>query len=730
MNRAPKRNVEVDSLDGTTDRVRSALSRAVVVALGGMIALVGCEKRADQANWQANLDALAARSSGSAALAEVRNKLTSVATSDGHPFAVTAHASIGHAELAAAGDAERDCREALTAVRRVVMRLSQEAAHVRQTLDAADAIVAGDPTTQAAAIAKFASEGRGDGNRDAFPLPGGLTVASVNSLNQEVSTLTGEAAELDQEIATKQKRIGQLFTQADEAQQLAGTVSGDDRVAAIAAAAQARTDAAKLQADVDRVSARVNRLKSDAAVRTASATALDRGVKTLSDQANGLRAGFVEMQKHDASLRESARNRISGAGDSIVALIEQLGKLQANADEKLVAAVGHYEAAAKAFADAKGVSMSMAQNFVATSGQSTEGYQPMLDALSASQFDLYASDARTGIGRLHEALGSELLDRRAVAAEIANLATRAGVSLPASMSADAVEKLLTGAITSADESLNEASNHLQDVAGAARNDAIRQQAAVARAYTSLTAARVSRLAGQANVLPAIAQKESNHINDAKLAVEDAKGLQMSESLFPASLRGGAAKVAGDAAPIFAEVKSTLRRINSVAETGDASVVEGLIAWGDAQQAAAPMSQFLAAFGKFAKATDDRFGAGSATTALAKVAGSPMQVPAVLTEEQIESAQIVQDGEGRVTVTVEGVPTPLNLVLEESVWKLDVFSGSPMPPQMMAMVAPALAGAAPKIDEVTAGVLADQFTNPDDAVKAMMEAVTSAMQPPQ
>lgn len=717
-------------MEGANDRVRGMMSRAVVVALGGMLTLVGCEKRADQANWQANMDALAARSSGAAALTEVRNKLTSVATSDGHPFTVTAHASIGHAELAAAGEAERDHREALTAVRRAVMRLSQEAAHVRQTLDAADAIVAGDPTTQAAAIAKFASEGRGDGNSDAFPLPGGLVVASVNSLNQEVSALTGEAAELEQEIATKQKRIGQLFKQADEAQQLAGTVSGDDRVAAIASAAQARTDAAKLQADVDLVSSRVNRLKSEAAVRTASAAALDRGVKTLSDQASGLRAGFVEMQKHDASLRESARNRISGSEDSINGLIEQLGQLQKDADEKLAAAVAHYEAAAKAFADAKGVSMSMAQNFVATSGQSSEGYQPMLDALSASQFDLYASDARTGIARLYESLGSELLDRRAVAAEIASLATRAGVSVPASMSAEAVEKLLTGAITSADESLNQAANHLQDVAGAARNDAIRQQAAVARAYASLTAARVSRLAAQANVLPAIAQKESNHINDAKLAVEDAKGLQMSESLFPTSLRGGAAKVAGDAAPMFDEVKSSLSRFFSVAQSGDVASVEGLVVWGDAQQAATPMSQFFVSITKFAKATDERFGAGSVTTALAKVSGSPMQMPAFLTEEQIASAQIAEAGEGRVAVTVEGMPTPMNMVLVEGVWKLDVFSGSPVPAEMMAMVAPALAAVAPKIDEVTAGVLADQFTNPDDAVKAMMEAVTSAMQPPQ
>lgn len=720
--------------------MRSSAKRigSVALTLAASAWLAGCNQSSESAAFDALQTAEAHReklagsvSLGSdavnAAASEIAGSLQSIDAAAGS-LAAEAARTRGNVELAKARAASNELNAALADVRGDGLSLLRQAGHVQQLVLQAQGLASQNPQAGINAINRVAAQARGDGGLSRYPIQG-VSLPSLNAVQQQISRIEGEIAAAEQKIAELSAVRDAALSEAASFAEQVKQAGGAEKIPLVRAAADASNRAARIARDIDAESGRLATLKNDLDVATAARTTLEDGVNTLRSQAAQLGTDWKTVEGVIAQVRSLVGSGISGEGRSIAAIVATLEPKLAEVARQAESVKALYAAAASQFDQGKSVAAAALGDIGRQASEPGNLAQPAArltaDILPAVAFDLdkaYAVIESTSVNRDLATTYVQLA--RATAAAVAAGASLAETLTPAALMNSAREQL--GA---ADAALLDIEGQLAGMEAATRSEKLANGVSAAATQVLYHRVTLARLAAALGLADAVSANEATLLSRAK---ESAIALneKLPSLALPQELQLVIA--AKDPKPIAESKKLLLDLITAGKEYRTAEVADRLAFGPELIGAEDGLRKVLSAGDNLSRAMVERFGE-EAVAALTASAGGIGGLPVSSDPESlVQSGNYTIVDDNTVKVELNGVPAPLSIVRADGVWKLDVSgqfaalsaAGQSQPE----LVSTAFDRMAAVFDTIAADVLSGSIQTPQavigrlamDLMKAMKE----------
>ncbi|MEM8872681.1 MAG: hypothetical protein AAGD32_00340 [Planctomycetota bacterium] len=456
-----------------------ALAAAAVTLFMG----AGCD---DPDSPENKIKAGLANASGSLAAENydaLRADLTGLTSTGGSPTELAnTYDLLAQVELASARAIRNDANAKLVDVEKRLQDLAGVSSNLADVNRRIAALRSADPGPALQAIDDTVAGLRGAGNAETFTI-GDVDIETVGTLEQEVSRLQGEVANLEaqrQQLETTRlaalKRASELFSQAD-------SESGDAGMDTFRNAIVAQKEASNTATQQSQLDVELLAVRGDLEVAQAKLESLAKGVENI----EGLKAATethwetlqnqIAVQQQRAEAKKAEADALISGGDG-----ESLGEALAQAQSQVEAAKTAFAAAVQRFSEGASQANSAGRDSAAP---------------PKAYFDLSTGAAQREQGELLMSVATSAYLREIIARSAEN----SGVTLPDALSSsasaadlDANAEAARAILASAEQSFLDASNG-GGTLGAEARAAVSDAAAFLTGFTRFSLSQVALLTG-------------------------------------------------------------------------------------------------------------------------------------------------------------------------------------------------------------------------------------------
>lgn len=386
------------------------------------------------------------------------------------PNKIEARSLLAQQELESGNALARELSLLAPQIDRSLWEVRQTAAQIEAITKGIESLNASNPKPNLDTIA--AKRGEVAAQSDAAAKAAADLQSKIDAIKTQIKTLT------DQKTAAQQ--------QADADAEKASKLSGKEAVALLNTVTENRRKASNLGHDMDRATAALLPLERDLAVEQGKKTNADAAIAALDESKKTIEANWQAIQTQlgeQKNLQAKLNDELGKKAVELEGHLKQAADLRAKAIKQYEDAAKHYGAAAT---DATALGKTLAQwekkeGF--TNVPERAAWKRLRELYNFNAFWLFEGQARAAIGDVNSTAASQLGARQQVATATNDILQKAGLTVPASLSAS-MEAEQQKALKDATEAYTEASKRFESVYGFAGNPKFMQDAAhIARMFS-------------------------------------------------------------------------------------------------------------------------------------------------------------------------------------------------------------------------------------------------------
>jgi hypothetical protein len=643
---------------------------------------------------------------------KAENDLKQATTVDGASSSslAQAHAVLGQVHYDAGLDFLRDADRKELAASRIALQIAALGAQLGNSATLVQGYQKLDPSAAKTAIEQKIVEAKGGPDKPKWIAGDNINIASLAAADQEISRIQGEIAKRQTEMKDLDTQRVAALEEAEKAMKTSESTKGRESVDAYRQYSDAKKKAADFQARIDQLKGELMPLEKDLDIAVGQQQIAQGAVKEFQDESAALDQGWKDVQSK-VSAQMDLIKQIASAADA-----------STQPSETPVAA--GKSIAVKATILAQTVKDADRQPGVASVVKIAK------EALAPQVYKMHQATAERVLGEMQLTKAAGLSARIKLRDMLTPLMSQAQQPMPKELADATLENQMKEALTAADASFKDASDHLTDVVDGPGSDRIammtKKAAILARIFVNYGQQQLALL--QANQQAADAA-HAKAVEDVKRAATEFQVMfptlpgdlasaippppappPTEATTAPSETATGPSETAGS--PDEQAIHATLASFIDALQKGDVDTAKTLAQIEPGQEDTLnQLAGFFSEFRKLTAAAQEKFG----------VQAAPLNL--VFSMAMPKNLKVTVNGDEAAASPQPGLPEEKMFVRVDGQWKVYIGAPSDIEKQRKEAVTKLVAA----LPTITSNVQNGQYASIQDVFKAIADA--SGQQPP-
>jgi hypothetical protein len=679
---------------------------------------------------------------------KAENDLKQATTVDGASSSslAQAHAVLGQVHYDAGLDFLRDADRKELAASRIALQIAALGAQLGNSATLVQGYQKLDPSAAKTAIEQKIVEAKGGPDKPKWIAGDNINIASLAAADQEISRIQGEIAKRQTEMKDLDTQRVAALEEAEKAMKTSESTKGRESVDAYRQYSDAKKKAADFQARIDQLKGELMPLEKDLDIAVGQQQIAQGAVKEFQDESAALDQGWKDVQSKVSAQMDLIKQIASAAdastqpsetpvaaGKSIAVKATILAQTVKDADDARQKAIEAVTSAIEEFGKA-----SDAANTGGREMSELADRQPGVasvvkiakEALAPQVYKMHQATAERVLGEMQLTKAAGLSARIKLRDMLTPLMSQAQQPMPKELADATLENQMKEALTAADASFKDASDHLTDVVDGPGSDRIammtKKAAILARIFVNYGQQQLALL--QANQQAADAA-HAKAVEDVKRAATEFQVMfptlpgdlasaippppappPTEATTAPSETATGPSETAGS--PDEQAIHATLASFIDALQKGDVDTAKTLAQIEPGQEDTLnQLAGFFSEFRKLTAAAQEKFG----------VQAAPLNL--VFSMAMPKNLKVTVNGDEAAASPQPGLPEEKMFVRVDGQWKVYIGAPSDIEKQRKEAVTKLVAA----LPTITSNVQNGQYASIQDVFKAIADA--SGQQPP-